>query len=156
MKKTRFPAYLLVGSLILILALTGCRRRATDPAPEVFIPLDPPVVEVDPLFGFEPVETLVPLIPPTPPPLVIVIEPTPTPQVIIVQPTPPPLVIVVDPPTPTPLVVVVTATPQRVVILPETGADLTAATAPSSRILPVSLILAGISLAVLGLLSRRR
>jgi hypothetical protein len=138
MKKSRFFFYMLVSSFVLLLTLAGCVRRAVDPTPEVFIPLDPPIVEVDPLFEIPATPTLAP------------------PSLVQQDPTPTPLVIVIDPPTPTPIVIVVTATPQFVVILPETGADLAPATTSASRIWPITLILIGLSLTVFGLLNRRR
>jgi hypothetical protein len=146
------------GLALLVLVafgLVGCTRNWSD-SPRVVIPLDEPTVEIVILPETPFPDVIVVEIPITPvPPLVIEVVATPEPLFIPPPPTQTPLVIVVEQPTPTPFVFYVTPTPNWVVLLPQTGADLTAPARPDLTA-PLGLILAGLVLTVIGLRSWRR
>jgi hypothetical protein len=148
MVNSRFTG-LAVFSLLLILALTGCTRDWSD-SPRVVIPLDEPTIEIVVLPGTPTPDPLLFPPAPSPTPLVLVVEP-PEPQVVVVEPPPPPpVVVVVEPPTPTPFIFYVTPTPNYVVLLPQTGADLTARPAAGEFLLPLALIGMGLAVTLAG------
>lgn len=138
---------LVVVSLLLIFALAGCTRDWND-SPRMVIPLDEPTIEIVVLPGTSTPDPLLFPPAPTPTPLVLVVEP-PEPQVVVVEPQPP-VVVVVEPPTPTPFIFYVTPTPNFVVLLPQTGADLTARPAAGEFFLPLALIGMGLAVTLAG------
>jgi hypothetical protein len=150
---SRLPVFL----VLLVLALAGCTRDWSD-STRVVVPLDEPTIEIVVLPGTSTPDPILFPPAPTPTPLVLVVEPPePQPQVVIVeQPVPTPVVIVVEPPTPTPFIFYVTATPNTVVLLPQTGADLTARPAAADFFLPVALIGLGLAVTLAGFRFWRR